>query len=720
KRHLVRLTVLKNHVRLLCDGKSIVDWTGDVSRLKSTEELPYHDRIYVGTWQARYRFTQMKLRALRDDTASEPTSALAGEPVDLLKRIDVARDQVDGDWKREGTALLSPRKAGARLQIPYEPGGEYTLTVTAERLSGTDSFILGLIVGGRQVAMTLDGYGGETSGLADLDQHDGATNETTRRGRLLPPGKPHTIVCTVRDGTVNVSCDDKQVLSWSGDPLRLTNSVFWTVPNHRQLFLGAWESEFKFTRVEMQPRRSASSSIAEKPLQQPAAGNPPQAAEMRPRTLGDLVAENSSRAEVPDDEALKKARHEMRKKFASSLKAAKLPEQKRRLAEDLAEKAAAAEGAAGYVLWIQAIDLAKASGDIELAWLTIDRFARAFDVDRASLRNDSLAAIGKAFRSPEHAWALTDAACRLMVWALAAGDAEAVRKAATQAQNFARRLDDRSAQKVVTDRANDAGKLADEWDAVAAARQTLKDSPGDPEANFTVGHYELCAAGDWDAALPKLARCGAAAWKEAAADELALAGQVADPQRQMATGDGWWSLAEDEPWPGRHFLQVRAARRYRLANRGQPNDIPIRALERLKALLAVDEGLPNWEVFRWQGFQAAAPSGEVARLENMFSLETVAEFSEPIEVLLVVKTSGTEVRLGSHGWSWNWKFVVEPDQWHTLRYVINPLSRTVFVDGVLMQTDASRTPRSLNSAPVALHRNNDAVIEIRKFIVRPL
>src|SRR6185437_5518421 len=103
-----------------------------------------------------------------------------------------------------------------------------------------------------------------------------------------------------------------------------------------------------------------------------------------------------------------------------------------------------------------------------------------------------------------------------------AGDADAVKDAAAQAQRFAKRTNDRAVQKEVSRRATDAGTLAADIELVAEARETLKNSPDDPAANFTVGYFDLCTAGDFDAALHKLAKTGDTAWNKLASDDLAL------------------------------------------------------------------------------------------------------------------------------------------------------------------------------------------------------
>ncbi|HJT32271.1 MAG TPA: hypothetical protein VJ783_09535, partial [Pirellulales bacterium] len=725
KPHNITIRVRKNHVRLVCDGNPLVDWSGDITRLKPSETVRYHDRIYLGSWYSRYRLTKIALTPLSPEGAGEPSSALAGQPVDLLKQIDVTRDAVHGDWKMEDGVLVSPRERFSKLLLPPPPAEEYRLVAVVERLGGRYGLGVILKVGQHRVMLSIDGFDGSLSGLENIAGKSFPTHESTYKGRLLEDGKPATVVYTVRRNSIEVALDGRPIVSWEGDPATLVLPPDWQVPDPSRLALSEFDTMLRIHKLEISPLGlpTPGDSVAtrpkppDRPIDEPASP----AAMQPPRSLADLTSNNARRQPVPDGDALKKAKQEMRKKFASSLKNARSPEQKRRLAQQLAQKASTAEGAQAYVLFGQAIDLAEAIGDLDLAWQTIDSLAQAFEVDRLALHYESLAAVAKGVKSPEAAWTLTDAACRLMVAALASGDSAAVKKAGAQAQTLAKRLNDRAAQKDVTDRANDAGTLADKWEAVAAARETLKTSPDDPQANFTVGHYELCAAGNWAAALPKLAKCGDPTWKKLAADELALDRQTFNTVRQAPTADGWWSLAEGEPWPGRHFLQMRAARRYRTTNRGRAGDTRLLAVERLKTLLALDDGLPNWELFQWRAFpQTFEPSGDVARIEGNGNVETAAEYSGPIEVLLIVRTSGTKLQMMSHRWGWGWDFTLVPDQWHALRYVINPLSRTVFVDGALAQTETWRTPRQFNPGPVSFQVNDDAVVEIRKFIVREL
>lgn len=122
-------------------------------------------------------------------------------------------------------------------------------------------------------------------------------------------------------------------------------------------------------------------------------------------------------------------------------------------------------------------------------------------------------------------------------------------------------------------------------------------NPDDAEANFAVGRHELIANGDWSQALPKLAKGSEASWQSLAKDELESVRSPATPTRQLALADDWLTLAQQEPWPGRHYLSMRAAEHYRLAQRSLAGKDQVHASETLRSLLSEDDGLPRWNLF---------------------------------------------------------------------------------------------------------------------------
>src|SRR5262245_32188491 len=67
--------------------------------------------------------------------------------VDLLTRIDPARDQLRGEFSLVSGALNTPSIPAAQLALPVIPPAEYLLEVEAVKVSGNGSMNVGLIVG---------------------------------------------------------------------------------------------------------------------------------------------------------------------------------------------------------------------------------------------------------------------------------------------------------------------------------------------------------------------------------------------------------------------------------------------------------------------------------------------------------------------------------------------------------------------------------------------
>ena len=71
---------------------------------------------------------------------------------------------------------------------------------------------------------------------------------------------------------------------------------------------------------------------------------------------------------------------------------------------------------------------------------------------------------------------------------------------------------------------------------------TLKEKPGDTEANLTVGKYECFSKGKWDKGLPMLAKSNDDTLKSLAARDIAGADSSTE---QMKLGDAWWNISKE-------------------------------------------------------------------------------------------------------------------------------------------------------------------------------
>jgi WD40 repeat protein len=185
------------------------------------------------------------------------------EAIDLLTLIDLSRDASQGEWKRDGQAIVCSGAGHEFLQIPYMPPDEYDLVVTAAHLSGFTDLYHVLIVGGRQCLAVIDGWPHEKDGYfhgLHIRNNIGLRGRADAgRGQVISPGSEVTIRCSVRKGPdwchVAVTCNDRLVIDsvvYDAEPLHL-DPVFGPF-DHRFLYLNCGgRSSYRITKLELVP-----------------------------------------------------------------------------------------------------------------------------------------------------------------------------------------------------------------------------------------------------------------------------------------------------------------------------------------------------------------------------------------------------------------------------------------------------------------------------------
>lgn len=190
---------------------------------------------------------------LKSATINTPPSE---ESVNLLSMIDIETDAVAGDWKKVDGVLESPKRYGARIEIPFEPPTEYELTVIATPLDEPDGLILGQLADDRRF-LTLISHdmqqGKAASALENVDGRNVGNNATTLMANLLQKNRPSQIIVTVRKESVIVRCDGRTIIDWQGKPEQLSLGDYWRTPNDNVLFLGAYDCRYRFSRVSLAP-----------------------------------------------------------------------------------------------------------------------------------------------------------------------------------------------------------------------------------------------------------------------------------------------------------------------------------------------------------------------------------------------------------------------------------------------------------------------------------
>ncbi|MEK6262385.1 MAG: hypothetical protein AABP62_27620 [Planctomycetota bacterium] len=165
-----------------------------------------------------------------------------GQAIDLLHTLNPRLDSVKGIWFLEEGNLRPNRDTWARLQVPLEPPDKYTLRLKVKRLVGSNTFGVGLVVGGRQTMVAFDAYDAPVSGLHLVDGKTCKNNPTTYKGTVLPIDKVVNLRIQVTPESVTGEADGKPIISWKGNASRLGQDEKYAMPHTDWLFLASWNS----------------------------------------------------------------------------------------------------------------------------------------------------------------------------------------------------------------------------------------------------------------------------------------------------------------------------------------------------------------------------------------------------------------------------------------------------------------------------------------------
>jgi tetratricopeptide (TPR) repeat protein len=199
-------------------------------------------------------------RAATSDAPATPAPAAPEKPlveldlaipvgsVDLLADVNVERDGVQGSWKFDKKALVTPYTQFGRLIVPTAPPEEYDLTLIVERKSGGQEFVIGFVRSGVQTAFFLDANAGRNSGI---DPNAAGAFA----GKLLEVDKPATIVLKVRREGLLATVEGNRVFFERTDTPFAEAPSDWQVRDSSKLFVGAHASRCLIHKLMLTPYR---------------------------------------------------------------------------------------------------------------------------------------------------------------------------------------------------------------------------------------------------------------------------------------------------------------------------------------------------------------------------------------------------------------------------------------------------------------------------------
>ncbi len=260
RRHDVLLEVTRptsNEVNLALsvDGKNAFAWKGTREQLRNIKGRYNHQPCLLAGAFLPTSNTFVRLLEVRLTTART-----TGEVIDVLARVDLARDTFKhatcGEWTREGSALISPGggKSG-RLVLPFAPPPEYELTAVVERIAGSDGVMFGVVVDGHHASVCFDTNIPHVSGISLIDGKRHPENESKFAEAVLNDFQIHTIQITVGKRSIRAKVDDRDVIRWEEDPKRLACPE--VTDKAQNVWFGAAYHQFKFHKLELRPLSSS-------------------------------------------------------------------------------------------------------------------------------------------------------------------------------------------------------------------------------------------------------------------------------------------------------------------------------------------------------------------------------------------------------------------------------------------------------------------------------
>jgi len=180
-------------------------------------------------------------------------------PVNLLTLLGGPNKKLAGDYLLKG-GVLSGR---GTLEIPFEPGREYDLHLTLERLTNDEYIKIGIITGDTACSVSFDGWpsDGYRSGLQFIDGVTSDKNVTSKAGQFIPLKTPIEVDVSVRKDSIRVwvkKRTDKErrvVVDYSGPQDKLSLSDM-KVKNEKALFFSTRDSKVNITKFEYVPVNS--------------------------------------------------------------------------------------------------------------------------------------------------------------------------------------------------------------------------------------------------------------------------------------------------------------------------------------------------------------------------------------------------------------------------------------------------------------------------------
>lgn len=175
--------------------------------------------------------------------------------IDLLAKVDPAKDTVTSKWQRVDQALSAAPATPAGITVPVAVEGDYEVEMKFRRTSGEDMVGLTLPIGAGHVALNLGGYHGQASGLEFVDGKRCEANPT-KVPIALQNDRTYVALAKVvvrdQEAEISVKLDGRPVINYKG-PMASLAMPKWFAVAPKAFCLLTWDcgATFEALRLKM-------------------------------------------------------------------------------------------------------------------------------------------------------------------------------------------------------------------------------------------------------------------------------------------------------------------------------------------------------------------------------------------------------------------------------------------------------------------------------------
>ncbi|MCE9553475.1 MAG: hypothetical protein K8T91_08885, partial [Planctomycetes bacterium] len=258
------------------------------------------------------------------------------------------------------------------------------------------------------------------------------------------------------------------------------------------------------------------------------------------------LATKGPRAPAPSAEEQAAATKRVRQLFAEKIASARANRAERlKLSEQLLALAEQTDDdtSGRFALYQEAADQALAAGAVEAYTRAMEALGQQYVVDTTEQLQHGLLELAKSAHGADAGAEVTRALLEAIDTAILAEKWENAQAMSRAASTLAAKSGDSDLRKRVLQQGREMAGMKALAKDTERAKAKLEQEPDDPESNRAVGIHQALILGEWDKALPLLAKGDDASLSAAAKAELAAASEKGD---WAEAADKWWTVTKGD------------------------------------------------------------------------------------------------------------------------------------------------------------------------------